>query len=69
MPMYEFECPKGHRSEDLCAIGTKHIPCPSCDFESRNRAPGARPSVAERILSPTRTNFEFADQRRKRSIE
>ena len=61
MPMYEFECQKGHVSEELVSIGTQIVECSKCDTKF--------PAPAFRILSPTRTNFEFADQRRKRSIE
>ena len=30
MPVYEFECPQGHITEDLVPMGTKHIRCSQC---------------------------------------
>ena len=56
MPVYEFECSKGHVIEELVPVGTKEVACPMC---SKPFAVHAR-----RILSPTRTTFEFADNRR-----
>lgn len=34
MPLYEFECPKGHLTEQFCAVGTKSIVC-SCGGRSK----------------------------------
>jgi hypothetical protein len=71
MPVYEFLCPKGHESEDLVTIGTKHWPCAVCSAEIMAKDypwPLPRIPMATRILSATRTDFEFADQRRKRSF-
>jgi hypothetical protein len=35
MPLYEYECPKGHRSERIAAVTTPgepldKVPCPTC---------------------------------------
>lgn len=30
MPMYEFECPAGHVTEDLVKMNTEYIACPVC---------------------------------------
>jgi hypothetical protein len=71
MPVYEFMCPKGHVSEDLVSIGTKRWPCSACTAEIMAQDyswPPPRVPMADRILSATRTDFEFADQRRKRSF-
>jgi hypothetical protein len=66
MPLYEFRCEAGHVTEALCPIGTAQVPCGRCPILLRDPP---IPQYATRILSPTRTTFEFADQRRKRSIE
>ena len=65
MPMYEFACSKEHVSEELCAIGTQEIVCRKCVDECAGGMKTYIPRMAVRILSPTRTNFEFADSRRK----
>lgn len=75
MPMYEFQCAAGHTTEDLRPMDCKTIVCSTCwDLMKLGqlRVPFYGDGVdltATRILSPTRTNFEFADKRRKRSIE
>lgn len=66
MPMYEFRCEKGHVTEALCAIGTASVSCGRCP--PLVYGDGHVPVAASRILSATRTNFEFADSRRSRSI-
>lgn len=58
MPVYEFQCDSNHVTTDLVPIGTARVDCPKC-----RRA--GREAPAERILSATRTDFEFADRRRK----
>lgn len=40
MPVYEFECTKGHITEELVPMGTKHMRCAQCDQK------------AKKILSP-----------------
>jgi putative FmdB family regulatory protein len=30
MPVYEFECPKGHVTEELVQMGTDSVKCPKC---------------------------------------
>ena len=30
MPVYEFECAKGHITENLVPMGTKHTKCAKC---------------------------------------
>lgn len=72
MPVYEFMCPKGHVSEDLVSVGTKQWPCSVCAAEIMAQEyswPPPHIPTADRILSATRTDFEFADQRRKRSFK
>jgi hypothetical protein len=61
MPMYEFECKKGHVVEDLVEMGTAEIACRHCLQEG-----GVEDVTARRVLSPTRTNFRHADQGRGR---
>lgn len=70
MPLYEFACAKGHVSEDLVPVGTKAVMCPECMSDAIQHGKCITPELvsAARILSPTRTNFEFADSRRKRSF-
>jgi hypothetical protein len=69
MPMYEFECERGHITSDLVPIGTRDIVCAPC---LKEHPPLARfvpeAHLAKRILSATPTTFEFADCRRKRSF-
>ena len=57
MFIYEFECPKGHITEQRVPMGTREFPCEAC------RLLGQEPPLAKRILSPTRTTFAFADKR------
>lgn len=71
MPVYEFECIKSHITSDLVPIGQKAVLCAVCLAEQiamGERNPEAvfcwNP-VANRILSPTPTTFEFADKRRR----
>ncbi len=47
--IYEFECPNGHVTEAMVAMGTELHTCEYCS------------AVAARILSATRTTFVFAD--------
>lgn len=49
MPLYEYECPRGHRSEAVRPIAESALPraCPLCD------------EVAGRILSPTRVAPDY----------
>lgn len=59
MPIYEFQCPRGHVYEELVPVGEKHVPCPEhsvpfCDV------------FGERVLSATRTDFRYADTKLKR---
>jgi len=35
MPVYEFECTKGHISEKLVAMGTKYAQCTKCKRKAR----------------------------------
>lgn len=71
MPVYEFMCPKGHVSEDLVRVDTKSITCMPCHLEAIATKSSwfTAPVVATRILSPTRTTFEFADNRRHKDWE
>jgi hypothetical protein len=62
MPVYEFECPKGHVVEDTVPMGTKTYPCAVCNAEPRKTRDVV---LAKRILSPTRTTFVFADTGRR----
>lgn len=49
MPVYEYQCPKGHVTEAMVAMGTELHTCEFCS------------AVAARIMSATRTTFVFAD--------
>jgi hypothetical protein len=62
MPVYEFQCDKGHVTERMVPMGTREIVCSAC-IEER-MAGGSTPSnpMARRILSPTPTTFKFADR-------
>lgn len=55
MPIFEFECPKGHITEKLVRTGTGNdtdrIACPRCI------------ATARRILSPTKTTFKMHDRK------
>jgi hypothetical protein len=56
--IYEFYCRQGHTTEAMCSMGTQLYECATCH------------EPAERILSPTRTTFVFADTRKRiRHIE
>jgi putative FmdB family regulatory protein len=35
MPVYEFECPNGHLTEELVRMGTKTTTCPRCKKRAR----------------------------------
>ncbi len=35
MPVYEFECPQGHVTEDLVPMGTTHIKCAKCKKKAK----------------------------------
>lgn len=68
--IYEFECSRGHVTEASVPMGTKTWPCQACSAialisGALNRGQLNRaPTLAHRILSPTRTTFRFADTRR-----
>jgi len=71
MPVYEFECPKGHVTEDVVPMGTKEVPCVACAAEAqaisartgKSIPPCFAPHVATRILSATPTTFRYNDRR------
>lgn len=58
--IYEFQCKKGHVTEEIVPMGTERIECPLCFPDVDLDA------YAYRILSPTRTTFVFADTGRRR---
>lgn len=63
MPLYEFECPRGHVTGELVPIGTSHVACSTCVPTGKERfVPEAH--LAKRILSPTPTTFVFAGGRK-----
>lgn len=62
MPVYEFECPKGHLTEDLVPLGTRQWPCTACRLESEVTLKRSPLPLAQRVLSPTPTTFRFADR-------
>lgn len=62
MPLYEFECPFGHTFVELTPIGAKNAPCMQCAGSAKDEEPVV---LAERVLSPTRTTFKFADRKPK----
>lgn len=72
MPIYEFECPRGHIVDDLVHLGTYTLPCRVCHAEALAQPRALRRGVtfvppetlAKRVLSPTPTTFRFADTRR-----
>lgn len=35
MPVYEFECAKGHITEDIVPMGTKHTKCAKCNKRAK----------------------------------
>jgi len=35
MPVYEFECTKGHITEELVPMGTKHVKCTKCNHKAK----------------------------------
>ena len=35
MPVYEFECAKGHITEELVPMGTKHTKCTKCNKKAK----------------------------------
>ena len=35
MPVYEFECPQGHVTEELVPMGTKHTKCAKCSKKAK----------------------------------
>jgi len=74
MPVYEFECPKGHVTEDVVPIGTKVWPCTACNAEWMAQHAAQFPAdhrcacvhdanLAKRILSATPTTFRYNDRR------
>jgi hypothetical protein len=63
MPLYEFRCGAGHTTEDLVPIGTAAVPCSHCP--PLIYGDGHVAQMATRILSPTRTDFQFADNRKR----
>ena len=68
--IYEFECPKGHVTEEMVPTGTTQVPCEFCNAPHRASHRTFIPAMAQRILSPTRTTFVFADTRKRiRQIE
>lgn len=66
MPVYEFQCPKGHIVDTLVPLGTHTWPCEVCKALAKSMDDL---TLAKRILSPTRTTFEFNDKRRRRTLE
>lgn len=58
MPVYEFECPKGHKFSELVRVGTQNALCMQCGRSAKDSDPVV---FAERVLSPTRTTFKYAD--------
>lgn len=46
MPLYEFKCIRGHRSERLVPVGTKQIFCPACEKEKKGGT-----FVAHKVIS------------------
>jgi hypothetical protein len=64
VPIYEFECPRGHVTEALKPMGTQRVLCLECEVEYED---GPLDQLfATRILSPTRTDFRYADRSLKR---
>jgi hypothetical protein len=63
MPLYEFQCAAGHTHEEIVPIGTASIVCSKCPPLIYGEGHVAQ--MATRILSPTRTTFEFADTRHR----
>lgn len=59
MPVYEFECPKGHVIEDVVPMGTTQAQCHACLSLTRENV------MANRILSATPTTFVHADTNRR----
>jgi hypothetical protein len=59
MPVYEFECPRGHVIEDVVPMSTTQWPCHACISLTREA------TVAKRILSATPTTFVHADTNRR----
>jgi hypothetical protein len=65
MPVYEFECSRGHRTEDLVSTGTKQWTCNACHAEATARGEQFKGlSLATRVMSATPTTFHFADRRK-----
>jgi hypothetical protein len=69
--IYEFECAKGHITEEVVPMGTVTWPCHACIAEMKimhERNPdciGAWNPLAKRILSATKTTFVHADTNRR----
>lgn len=61
MPIYEFQCPKGHKAEQLVPVGTKLLICEPCLADP---ATERGEIYARRILSPTPTTFVHAGGRK-----
>lgn len=60
--IYEFECSRGHVTEQHVPMGTKEFPCSACMAESVATNKALDPThLAKRILSATMTTFVFAD--------
>lgn len=55
MPIFEFQCPKGHITTLLVPRGTQVVACEHKECPAE---------VAKRILSPTPTTFSFAGGRK-----
>lgn len=63
MPIFEFECPRGHVTDQLVPVrdaAVKTWPCPACLATAKSMDDIW---LAKRILSPTVTNFRFNDRR------
>lgn len=66
MPVFEFICPQGHTTESLTSPDVKQQPCMTCMAErAAGRLKEHTDITAKRVLSATRTTFQFADRKQK----